>query len=445
MMPQSRGGRAGFWCTFGPMCDCVVAVGPETAAGTTLFAKNSDRKAGECQPFLQLSEASHPSRATVRCTHVEIPQVAETYRVMGHSPWWVWGFEQGVNEHAVAIGNHSIFSNEPIDERPGLIGMDLVRLGLERGRSAREALEVIATLIEAHGQGGAAVAPGANGYHNGFTLADASEAWLLETSNRRWAARRVTLEAMSNHYSLGADWEIGSRDIEAVARAEGWWRRPGRIDVAAAYRDRRIPAYTIEGRQRRARELLREGRGRHDVASLQRLLCDHLDGGPAWQPGDATAGDERYYTLCAHGGFVGWTTAGLVAPLPADRSAPWPVWACFATPCTGIFLPVYLDGVIPAALARGGKEPEPDSAWWIFWRLQEAAGADPVRHTRVLRAAWAELEKSIEAERPAVETAAREALRAGDRDGAAEHVSDFMERTVEAALELAEALRARIQ
>ncbi len=43
--------------------------------------------------------------------------MAETYRVMGHSPWWVWGFEHGVNEHGVAIGNQSVFSNEPLEER----------------------------------------------------------------------------------------------------------------------------------------------------------------------------------------------------------------------------------------------------------------------------------------------------------------------------------------
>ena len=124
-----------------------------TAAGATLFAKNSDRKQGECQPFVQFPAALHPRGATVRCTHTTIPQVAETYRVMGHSPWWVWGFEHGVNKYGVALGNHTVFSREPVEKAPGLIGMDLVRLGLERGRDAREALEIIAALVECGFQG----------------------------------------------------------------------------------------------------------------------------------------------------------------------------------------------------------------------------------------------------------------------------------------------------
>ncbi|UCE87824.1 MAG: secernin-3, partial [Deltaproteobacteria bacterium] len=124
------------------MCDAIVATAPETAAGITLFAKNSDRKPGEAQPFRQFPAASHPPGATVRCTHIEIPQLAETHRVMGHAPYWVWGFEHGVNEHRVAIGNLTVFAREPVEAEPGLIGMDLVRLGLERGRSARAALEV---------------------------------------------------------------------------------------------------------------------------------------------------------------------------------------------------------------------------------------------------------------------------------------------------------------
>jgi dipeptidase len=418
------------------MCDSVVAVGSQTSDGITLFAKNSDRKPLECQPLLQHAAAHHPPRARVRCTHVEIPQVAETYRVMGHSPAWVWGFEHGVNEHAVAIGNHTIFSKEPIDAEPGLIGMDLVRLGLERGRDAREALEVIATLIETHGMGGPARAPDGAGYHNSFLLADAESAWVLEASNRRWAARRVERHACSNHMAIADDWQIASRDLENFARSEGWWGFDERVDVARAYRNLHIPDHITSGRQRRAQAWLDARSGRLHVASLRELLRDHGEDGAHWRALHATPEDEEFFTVCAHSAPVHVTTASLVARLPAERPAPWPSWVCFGTPCTGIFLPVYLDGVIPALLARTDDE----GAWSRFQHVGASVAIDPVRRAGRVREAFARLEHEFESERLEVERRARAAALARDHDHAAEVVTRFMQDCVDAALERADEL-----
>jgi len=426
------------------MGDCVVAVGGETIAGVTLFAKNSGRPADERQSFVQFSEANHPPQAQLRCTHIAIPQVAETYRVMGHSPWWVWGFEHGVNEYAVAIGCQRIFSREAIESEPGLIGMDLVRLGLERGRTAREALEIIAGLIEVHGQGGPSFTPDAEGDHNAFLLADPSEAWLLETSNRRWAARRCTLEGVANHYTIDSNWTFGSRDLSDFAREEGFWTPSGRLDVAAAYRKAGSSALTSEGRQRRSRELLADASGRHDVATLQRLLRDHLDAGTTW-PGDSTPDEPRHYTLCAHDEAIHSTVSSIVAPLPSKRRQPWPVWISFGTPCTGTFLPVYLSGAIPAALACADPEPQRDSAWWMFKRLQDAASRDPKRKTPLLREGWADFEGQLERARRMAEEAARGAAALGDRDRAAQDITEFMDWAVGAALDRAEWLRNHIE
>jgi len=333
----------------------------------------------------------------------------------------------------VAIGNLTIFSKEPIEARPGLIGMDLVRLGLERGRSAREALEVIATLIEVHGQGGASRAPDGTGYHNAFLLADADEAWILETSNRHWVARRAVVDSCSNHFCLGEDWEISSRDFEAFARGEGWWRSTGRVNAAAAYRNRLVPPQLSEGRYRRSQQLLESGRGRHDVASFMRILRDHADGEAVWQPGSGPE-DERHFTICAHSEPVQWTAASFIAPLPGDVAAPWPVWVSFGTPCTGVFLPVYVAGAIPGPLARGAECDDPESAWWLFHHLQSAASSDPARATPLLREGWADLEAGIESERVQVENSARLEAVEGERDRAAAIVSDFMDRSVAAAL-----------
>lgn len=414
------------------MCDSVALAPSRSATGTTLFAKNSDRNENECQPFEQHPPAVYVRGAVTRCTHIEIPQVAETYRVMGHSPWWVWGFEHGVNEYGVAAGNQTVFSREPVEKEPGLIGMDLVRLALERSRTAREAVEVIAGLIERYGQGGPAFGPDKAGYHNSFTVADPMGVWLLETTGRRWAARQTEAGSLTNQMTLGRDWDIGSRDLETFARAEGWWRDEGRVDVVAAYRNEVVPGVISEGRLRRSQELL-AAQAEHDTASLVRTLRDHLAAGSAPDPG-ATSKDDRFYTLCMHSEPVGTTTASMVAPLPTDRCAPWPVWISFGTPCTGIFVPVYINAPIPFEFARGVGEPSETSAWWKFRELQRAASVDFAKHTPELRKAWAPLEEEIEAERRDVESLARKDAVAGDHAAANEILGAFMRRTADRAL-----------
>jgi dipeptidase len=421
------------------MCDSLVAVGSETRNGRTLFAKNSDRPENECQPLLQFPEAFHSPGSRLRCTHIEIPQVEHTNRVLGHSPWWVWGFEHGVNEVGLAVGNHTVFSNEPVEEEPGLIGMDLVRLALERACTARDALDQITTLLAEYGQGGSAFAPGAAGYHNSFTIADPGEAWLLETTGRRFAARRARRDSLSNHFCLGRDWELASSDLEECARAEGLWDGADRLDVASSFRNPHVPGRISEPRWRRSQKLLREAGASLDVPELRHVLRDHGEGGPVRLPGSSPE-DERFYTLCMHSEPVGTTTASLIAELPKLRSRPWPVWVSFGTPCTGIFLPVYVAGVIPPELAEGGHEPAESSAWWVFKRLQDAASRDFVRHTPTLRDAWSKLEERIEGERREVEAAASPS----DPDAAASELTQFMTRTTAAVLEEARRLEAEL-
>ena len=127
-------------------CDTLVVLASDSRDGRTLFAKNSDRPPTECQPLTAVPRRRHAGGATVRCTYLEIPQVAETLAVLGSRPWWIWGFEHGVNECGVAIGNEALHTrDEPAES--GLLGMDLVRLGLERGRSADEAKAVVTDLL----------------------------------------------------------------------------------------------------------------------------------------------------------------------------------------------------------------------------------------------------------------------------------------------------------
>src|SRR5689334_16968801 len=159
-------------------CDTLVALPAATRDGVALFAKNSDRPPRECQRVVQLPRQRHGRGSRVRCQYVDVPQVAETAAILGTQPYWLWGLEQGVNEHRVAIGNETVFSREPLGPL-GLVGMDLVRLGLERARTAAEALDAMTALIEAHGQGGSGHVHVDWPYHNSFLVADPREAWIL--------------------------------------------------------------------------------------------------------------------------------------------------------------------------------------------------------------------------------------------------------------------------
>ncbi|XP_071475159.1 secernin-3 isoform X2 [Marmota flaviventris] len=173
-------------------CDTFVALPPATIDKRIIFGKNSDRLCDEVQEVVYFPAAVHDSREPLKCTYIEIDQVSETYAVVLSRPAWLWGAEMGANELGVCIGNEAVWGREEVCDEEALLGMDLVRLGLERADTAEKALKVIVDLLEKYGQGGNCTEGRVEfSYHNSFLIADRNEAWILETAGKHWAAEKV--------------------------------------------------------------------------------------------------------------------------------------------------------------------------------------------------------------------------------------------------------------
>lgn len=429
-------------------CDTFLVAADRTPDGVTLLGKNSDRPAGETQPLRH-----HPARTgsgPVRLAYREIPDVPHTYAHLGASPWWCWGHELGVNERGVAIGNEALFtrslarsvaeSRAGTPPEPGILGMELLRLGLERAASADQAVEVMTDLLERYGQwgtgvGGQAAEEGA--YDNAYVVADATGGWVLETAGRHWAARRVDAGtcSISNQPTIRTDADRTSAGLREAAVAAGWWPQDDALDFARAVTDPGTPLQASIVRLQRSRQLLAEG----PVGPRRAMgvLRDHYEGtfldGPFF-----SAALPDLLTLCMHehpAGFTwGNTASSLVCTLPGDGDLATAWWAA-GTPCTGVYVPVWVEaGEVPAGMARAGTRTGPvhppesarpdrfarSSYWWRFLQLLEVAKDGELamrfgeRQPRI-RAAFDALEERWLEQEPAVRRRARDVRDAGDR------------------------------
>jgi secernin len=390
------------------VCDTFVALGEATAGGGVLLAKNSDREPNEAHEVVFVPAVDHGPQAELRCTYVTVPQVRHTHAVLLGKPYWIWGAEMGANEHGVVIGNEAVFTRVPYEKEPGLIGMDLLRLGLERSESAEQAVEVITQLLVRHGQGGDCGHDHPLRYHNGFIVADRDEAWVLETAGRDWAARRVRGAAsISNVITTGNEFDRASAGLVSHAVEKGWANGRSDFDFGAAYSDRLYTTFSeARVRQCRTSDALAAGSGRMDVARAWATLGDHgarADGRSSWGPQDHAVGGLLGQTVCAHAGFgpirVSQTTGSWVSDLARPHGPAVDThWVSgTSAPCLSVRVPLWFDALDAAGMPDTGPAPGrtyiPGSLWWDHEDLHRTVLRDYPR----LRGLFAEERADLQA------------------------------------------------
>ncbi len=300
-----------------------------------------------------------PQRAgggELRTQYLSIPDTG-AFAVKGSRPTWLWGFEHGFNEHRVAIGNEKLFTREDPARAPdGLIGMDLVRLGLERGRTADRAVEVICELIEEHGQGGECDHVFGDRYFSSFLVADPSQALVLETTGRQWVVRRVDQPgggvAISNRVSTGREYWRACSSVVPGSDIDRW-RDPGSPTGHADFRLAAMRA-AVDPEPGCDRQLVSAGAA-PTPGDFAAVLRHHGDGpwgspedgrGPGGTPlpspiPDPEVGsDGTNVTVCMHVRDYSVTAASMIVSLPADPGAPMQAWVAPSSPCVSMFVPI---------------------------------------------------------------------------------------------------------
>ena len=409
-------------------CDTMVALPPASANGQVIFAKNSDRPRDEAQPLVLRERKTHDG-GDAGAQFVAVPQARQTYRHVGSKPFWCAGYEHGFNERQVVIGNEALPTRLAESPEPKLIGMELLRLGLERGGTAAEAVEVITGLVSEFGQGKFANDAGIRTYDNSYIVADPHEAYIVEAVGHDWAVKKVQSAAsISNVCSLGTDADRVSPGAKRRATQAGLFEMgfgEGFV-FAEAFADRSASSSGI-ARQCRSSGLLGVHNGEIDAPTLMRTLADHSDGSNPDEPFvEDVTGDV---SVCLHSDEAnswGTSAASLVADLCADGSRLPVYWCGLYSPCMTLFLPVFIEGELPAGQSIGGEKPSADSPWWTFHDIAMAAMADGPERRAAVRAAW----KPLQAEllESAYEVAAKggEMVASGRADEASRLTTSYM-------------------
>jgi len=150
-----------------------------------------------------------------------IPEIAHTYSVIGN-----------MNEHQLAVGETTFGGRSELHTQEGAI-MDygsLIYVALQRAKTAREAIEVMTSLVDEYGY-----------YSSGesFSISDKDEVWIMEMIGKGegekgavWVAMRIPDGYISGHANQArittfplsdSDNCLYSKDVISFAREKGWF------------------------------------------------------------------------------------------------------------------------------------------------------------------------------------------------------------------------------
>lgn len=208
-------------------CTNFIAGKGATTDGSVLCTYNADDY-GMFKSLCHYAAGVHPKGSLreiidydTEASHGFIPEASITYNVIGN-----------INEYQVSIGETTYGGREEMVDTTGIIDYgSLMYLGLQRAKTAREAIKVMTSLAEKYGY---------NSEGETFTICDPNEAWIMEMmgcgGDKKqkvvWVAVRIPDNAICGHanqsrigkFSAYNTEVITSKNVITFARSKGWFK-----------------------------------------------------------------------------------------------------------------------------------------------------------------------------------------------------------------------------
>lgn len=406
-------------------CTSIVVGFQATQDGSCMAGRSVDVHLTKGQRFVQHPAADYEagSRYQSQTSGFSYPHPAHALRYfgapLGETGQWT---EMGFNEAGVGISaTETIFAREnalsldPYVKDTGITEGDIADILLERAKTAKEAVELLGSIIEKQGT--------AEGF--GVFAFDSREAWYLETgTGHQWMAKKIPADSyfasanQGRFQSFSPDTHccLASKTLISWACEHGLYdpQKDGEFQFSRAYtrddhRDRTYNDPRVWQIQRLFNPSLNQdiSQGRKfpeflvpeekiSLAALKAAFRNHYENGVlrTHDPySHGLRGSEPYRPISI---FRTLETHILqVRPtLPRELNI---AWVAFGMADLALFVPFYAGlEKQPKGFDIGSGDPQDDSAYWKYRKLQVLAMTDYPKFAPHIKEVIAETEKSWE-------------------------------------------------
>jgi len=382
----------------------------------------------------------------------EIPEVPQTYNVVGN-----------INEHQLVIAESTWGGRSELVDTTGNSIIDygsLIYITLQRAKTAREAIDVMADLVNKYGYASSG---------ESFSIADPNEVWVMELIGKGaekgavWVAVRIPDNAISGHANnpriRQVDWKDKknvkySQDVISFARKRGYFNgKDADFSFADAYGD--LDYGALRGCDARVWSYFRRFSKEADkyfawvngessdpmplyiipdrkvsLAEMQERMRDHFEDTPFDMTGDVGAGPNKVPYRWRPMGYevdgkkyvheraiatqqTGWSFVSQSRSWLPDEVG-GVLWFGTDDTNTSVYMPMYCSmTVIPHELAHGNGDMNTFSNTSNFWMNNWVANQAYNRYDLMIpdiRKVQSALESGFQNSRPEVEKHLRELL-----------------------------------